>query len=84
MLPIIGIGVILLADKLNFLVENDGTFRFVILMQYTTPSDILLGAITSLKSYTVSESLAILFLQHVFVTLCFSNVVLKSLLFQLI
>ncbi|XP_050892203.1 protein PIN-LIKES 2-like [Lathyrus oleraceus] len=65
-LPVIGIGIIMLAEKLNFLVENDAMFRFVLLMQYTTPSAILLGAIASLRGYSVSEASAILFWQHVF------------------
>ncbi|KAK7269851.1 hypothetical protein RIF29_22620 [Crotalaria pallida] len=65
-LPLLGIGVVALADKLNFLVENDGMFRFALLLQYTTPSAILLGAIASLRGYAVSEASAILFWQHVF------------------
>jgi predicted permease len=65
-LPIIGIGIVVLADKMNFLVENDAMFRFVLLLQYTTPSAILLGAIASLRGYAVSEASAVLFWQHVF------------------
>ncbi|KAF7827704.1 protein PIN-LIKES 2 [Senna tora] len=65
-LPILGIGIVALSDKLNFLVENDPMFIFVLLLQYTTPSAILLGAIASLRGYAVSEASAILFWQHVF------------------
>lgn len=65
-LPVLGIGIVVLSDKLNFLVENDAMFRFVLLMQYTTPSAILLGAIASLRGYAVSEASALLFWQHVF------------------
>jgi predicted permease len=65
-LPIIGIGIVVLADKMNFLVENDAMFRFVLLLQYTTPSAILLGAIASLRGYAVCEASAVLFWQHVF------------------
>ena len=65
-LPVIGIGIVVLADKLNFLVANDAMFRFVLLLQYTTPSAILLGAIASLRGYAVCEASAILFWQHVF------------------
>ncbi|KAI9088671.1 hypothetical protein K1719_029785 [Acacia pycnantha] len=65
-LPIMGIGVVTLSDKLNFLVANDAMFRFVLLLQYTTPSAILLGAIASLRGYAVSEASSILFWQHVF------------------
>lgn len=65
-LPLLGIGVVALSDKLNFLVENDAMFRFVLLLQYTSPSAILLGAIASLRGYAVSESSALLFWQHIF------------------
>ncbi|KAK7407680.1 hypothetical protein VNO78_09691 [Psophocarpus tetragonolobus] len=65
-LPVLGIGIVALSDKLNFLVEDDPMLRFVLLLQYTTPSAILLGAIASLRGYAVSEASAILFWQHVF------------------
>ncbi|KAJ0043455.1 hypothetical protein Pint_18673 [Pistacia integerrima] len=65
-LPVIGIGVIFLADKWNFLVTGDELYRFVIFLQYTTPSAILIGAIASLRGYAVSEASALLFWQHVF------------------
>lgn len=65
-LPVLGIGVVALSDKLNFLVHGDAMYRFVLLMQYTTPSAILLGAIASLRGYAVSEASALLFWQHVF------------------
>jgi predicted permease len=71
-LPIIGIGIVALSNKLNFLVENDAMFRFVLLLQYTTPSAILLGAIASLRGYAVSEASALLFWQHVFALFSFS------------
>lgn len=66
LLPLVGIGIVALADKLNFLVDDDAMYRFVLLMQYTTPSAILLGAIASLRGYAVSEASALLFWQHVF------------------
>lgn len=65
-LPLIGIGVILLADKLGFLIPGDQMFRFVLLLQYTMPSAILLGAVASLRGYAVSEASALLFWQHIF------------------
>ncbi|KAB1211262.1 putative transporter C5D6.04 [Morella rubra] len=65
-LPLFGIGVIILADKFNFLVSGDEMYRFVLLLQYTTPSAILLGAIASLRGYAVNEASALLFWQHVF------------------
>ncbi|CAN6451652.1 unnamed protein product [Victoria cruziana] len=64
-LPLIGIGVVILADTLNLLVAGDQMYRFVLLLQYTTPSAILLGAIASLRGYAVSEASALLFWQHV-------------------
>ncbi|XWS34522.1 hypothetical protein CRYUN_Cryun21dG0045600 [Craigia yunnanensis] len=65
-LPLVGIGVVTLASKLNFLVPGDAMYTFVLLLQYTTPSAILLGATASLRSYAVSEASALLFWQHVF------------------
>ncbi|XP_022725556.1 protein PIN-LIKES 2-like [Durio zibethinus] len=65
-LPLLGIGIVTLASKLNFLVPGDAMYRFVLLLQYTTPSAILLGAIASLRNYAVSEASALLFWQHVF------------------
>lgn len=65
-LPVLGIGIVALSDKLNFLVHGDAMYRFVLLLQYTTPSAILLGAIASLRGYAVSEASALLFWQHVF------------------
>ena len=65
-LPLLGIGIVALSDKLHFLVENDAMFRFVVLLQYTTPSAILLGAIANLRGYAISEASALLFWQHIF------------------
>ncbi|KAK9272339.1 hypothetical protein L1049_002710 [Liquidambar formosana] len=65
-LPLLGIGVICLADKMNFLVRGDQLYRFVLLLQYTTPSAILFGAIARLRGYAVREASALLFWQHVF------------------
>lgn len=65
-LPLLGIGMVLLADKLNFLVSGDPMYKFVLLLQYTTPSAILLGAIASLRGYGVREVSALLFWQHIF------------------
>ncbi|KAF5791462.1 putative membrane transport protein [Helianthus annuus] len=65
-LPMLGIGVVFAADRLSLLIEGDKMFRFVLLLQYTTPSAILFGAIASLRGYAVSEASALLFWQHVF------------------
>ncbi|OWM86252.1 hypothetical protein CDL15_Pgr011076 [Punica granatum] len=71
-LPLMGIGIVSLADKLNILVADDPMYKFVLLLQYTTPSAILLGAIASLRGYAVRESSALLFWQHVFALLSLS------------
>lgn len=65
-LPLIGIGIVRLADKLNCLVYRDKMYWVVPLLQYTTPSAILLGAIANLSGYAVSEASALLFWQQVF------------------
>ncbi|KAK6146808.1 hypothetical protein DH2020_020677 [Rehmannia glutinosa] len=63
-LPLVGIWIVVLADKMHLLVDGDKMYKFVLLLQYTTPSAILLGAIASLRGYAVSESSALLFWQH--------------------
>ncbi|CAM8950716.1 hypothetical protein QQ045_016936 [Rhodiola kirilowii] len=65
-LPVIGIGIVISANKLNLVLLNDPMYNFVLLMQYTTPSAILLGAIARLRGYAVAEASALLFWQHVF------------------
>ncbi|GAB4832349.1 Protein PIN-LIKES 2 [Ancistrocladus abbreviatus] len=65
-LPLVGIGFVVLANKLNLSVRGDGMFQFVLLLQYTTPAAILLGAIASLRGYAVQEASALIFWQHVF------------------
>lgn len=65
-LPLAGIGVVWFADTMGLLIPGDQMYRFVLLLQYTTPSAILIGAIASLRSYAVSEASALLFWQHVF------------------
>ncbi|KAK1269239.1 hypothetical protein QJS04_geneDACA017629 [Acorus gramineus] len=64
-LPLFGIGIVALAHKLNLLVQGDEMYIFVLLLQYTTPSAILLGAMASLRGYAVSEASAMLFWQHI-------------------
>ncbi|GLU01529.1 hypothetical protein SLE2022_188350 [Rubroshorea leprosula] len=65
-LPFIGIGIIQLANKWNLLMSGNELYRFVLLLQYTTPSAILLGAVASLRGYALKEASALLFWQHVF------------------
>ncbi|PSR87847.1 Protein PIN-LIKES like [Actinidia chinensis var. chinensis] len=66
LLPLVGIGVVCFADRMHILIPGDQMYRFVLLLQYTTPSAILFGAIASLRGYAVSEASALLFWQHVF------------------
>ncbi|XP_057481243.1 protein PIN-LIKES 2-like [Actinidia eriantha] len=66
LLPLAGIGVVCFAERMNLLIPGDQMYRFVLLLQYTTPSAILFGAIASLRGYAVSEASALLFWQHVF------------------
>ncbi|KAF9625595.1 hypothetical protein IFM89_024368 [Coptis chinensis] len=68
-LPLFGIGVVALASKFNILDRADQMYKFVLLLQYTTPSAILLGAIASLRGYAVREASALLFWQHIFALL---------------
>ncbi|GAV80407.1 Mem_trans domain-containing protein [Cephalotus follicularis] len=77
-LPLVGIGIVALADKLNFLIHGDAMYRFVLLLQYTTPSAILLGAIASLRGYAVKEASALLFWQHVVINCHLSAAVYLS------
>lgn len=64
-LPLFGIGIIGLAGKFNFLIKGDQMYIFVLLLQYTTPTAILLGAVASLRGYAVREASALLFWQHI-------------------
>jgi len=57
------------ADKLGLISSADPMFKFVLLLQYSTPSAILLGAIASLRGYAVREASALLFWQHIFALL---------------
>ncbi|KAK4745156.1 hypothetical protein SAY87_011468 [Trapa incisa] len=65
-LPLIGIGVMTLADRWDLLIAEDELYRFVLLLQFTVPSAILLGTIAGLRGYAVSEASALLFWQHIF------------------
>ncbi|KAH7866335.1 hypothetical protein Vadar_019040 [Vaccinium darrowii] len=52
--------IMVLADKLHFLVDGDQMYGFVLLLQYTTPSATLLCAVASLRSSAVSEASSLL------------------------
>lgn len=76
LLPLAGMGVVWLADWLGLLIE-DQMYRFVLLLQYTTPSALLFGAIASLRGYAVREASALLFWQYVLAvfSISFYNVI---------
>ena len=65
-LPPIGIGVVLLANKLGIIPQGDKMFMFVLLLQHTMPTAILSGALTSMRGYGEREASALLFWQHIF------------------
>lgn len=65
-LPVFGIGVVGLGDKIHLLVDDDSVYRYMLLLQYATPSAILLGAVARMRGYAVKECSALLFWQHVF------------------
>ncbi|CAN1122895.1 Protein PIN-LIKES 2 [Linum perenne] len=64
-LPAVGIGVVKAAEMMGLLVAGDQLYKFVLLLQYATPSAILLGAVASLRGYAVKEASALLFWQHI-------------------
>lgn len=65
LVPLAGLGIVTLADKLGFLPEGDKMFRFVLLLQHTMPTSVLSGAVASLRGCG-KESAAILFWVHIF------------------
>ncbi|XP_057519811.1 protein PIN-LIKES 2 [Amaranthus tricolor] len=64
-LPLFGICILTLANNLSLIISGDPMFLFVLFLQYSTPSAILLGAIASLRGYGVREASALLFWQHI-------------------
>ncbi|KAJ7570267.1 hypothetical protein O6H91_01G112400 [Diphasiastrum complanatum] len=66
LIPPIGIGVVIMAEKLGLLPPDDNMFRFVVLLQHSMPSSILAGAVASLRGHCEKEASAILFWQHIF------------------
>ncbi|CAL0328380.1 unnamed protein product [Lupinus luteus] len=65
LVPPVGIGIVMLADKLGFLPPDDKMFRFVLLLQHSMPTSILSGAVANLRGCG-KESAAILFWVHIF------------------
>ncbi|KAE9591929.1 hypothetical protein Lal_00038377 [Lupinus albus] len=65
LVPPVGLGIVMLADKLDFLPPDDKMFRFVLLLQHSMPTSILSGAVANLRGCG-KESAAILFWVHIF------------------
>lgn len=43
LVPPVGFGIVMLADKLGFLPPDDKMFRFVLLLQHSMPTSVLSG-----------------------------------------
>ncbi|XP_072975436.1 protein PIN-LIKES 6-like [Typha angustifolia] len=65
LVPLAGLGIVTLADKLEFLPAGDKMFKFVLLIQHTMPTSVLSGAVANLRGCG-KESAAILFWVHIF------------------
>ncbi|XP_030466818.1 protein PIN-LIKES 6 [Syzygium oleosum] len=68
LVPPVGLGIVMLADKLGFLPAGDQMFRFVLLLQHTMPTSILSGAVANLRGCG-REAAAVLFWVHIFAVL---------------
>ncbi|XP_059427993.1 protein PIN-LIKES 6 [Corylus avellana] len=65
LVPPVGLGIVMLADKLGFLPAGDKMFRFVLLLQHSMPTSILAGAVANLRGCG-REAAAVLFWVHIF------------------
>ncbi|KAL3531582.1 hypothetical protein ACH5RR_005103 [Cinchona calisaya] len=65
LVPPVGLGIVMLADKLGLLPPGDKMFRFVLLLQYTMPTSVLSGAVANLRGCG-REAAAVLFWVHIF------------------
>ncbi|XP_061375471.1 protein PIN-LIKES 6 isoform X1 [Gastrolobium bilobum] len=65
LVPVVGLGIVMLADKLGFLPPDDKMFRFVLLLQHSMPTSVLSGAVANLRGCG-REAAAVLFWVHIF------------------
>ncbi|KAE8098975.1 hypothetical protein FH972_016994 [Carpinus fangiana] len=65
LVPPVGLGIVMLADKLGFLPAGDKIFRFVLLLQHSMPTSVLAGAVANLRGCG-REAAAVLFWVHIF------------------
>ncbi|CAI5512615.1 unnamed protein product [Closterium sp. Naga37s-1] len=63
--PLLGIAIVLSADRLGLLPPGDKMFRFVLLLQHAMPSSIQIGTACSLRGFGEQEVSAVLFFQHI-------------------
>ncbi|CAI5475327.1 unnamed protein product [Closterium sp. Yama58-4] len=63
--PLMGIAIVLCADRLGLLPPGDKMFRFVLLLQHAMPSSIQIGTACSLRGFGEQEVSAVLFFQHI-------------------
>jgi predicted permease len=45
LVPLAGVGIVMLVDKLGFIPKGDKMFKFVLLLQHTMPTSVLSGEI---------------------------------------
>ncbi|KAK9986343.1 hypothetical protein SO802_031294 [Lithocarpus litseifolius] len=72
LVPPVGLGIVMLADKLGFLPAGDKMFRFVLLLQHTMPTSVLAGAVANLRGCG-REAAAVLFWVHIFAVISMSG-----------
>lgn len=65
LVPPLGLGTVMLADKLGFLPAGDKMFRFVLLLQHTMPTSVMAAAMANLRGCG-KEAAAVLFWVHIF------------------
>ncbi|WVZ06673.1 hypothetical protein V8G54_020019 [Vigna mungo] len=65
LVPPVGIGIVMLADKFGFLPPDDKMFRFVLLLQNSMPTSVLAGAVANLRGCG-RDAAAVLFWVHIF------------------
>ncbi|XP_006644905.1 protein PIN-LIKES 6-like [Oryza brachyantha] len=68
LVPLAGVGIVLLVDKLGFIPKDDKMFKFVLLLQHSMPTSVLSGAVANLRGCG-KESASILFWVHIFAVL---------------
>ncbi|XP_010938072.1 protein PIN-LIKES 6 [Elaeis guineensis] len=68
LVPLSGLGIVTMADKLGFIPKGDKMFKFVLLLQHSMPTSVLSGAVANLRGCG-KEAAAVLFWVHIFAVL---------------